>query len=470
MTPEEILHLCRDQGLQMVDLRFIDLLGAWHHFTVPAHELTEESFEDGFGFDGSSIRGWQAINDSDMLVLPDPSTAQIDPFMAVPTLVMLGDIRDPITRQDYSRDPRTLAKRAEAYLRSTGIADTAYFGPEAEFFIFDDVRYENRPNRVHYSVDAVGGAWNTGREEFPNLGYKMRPKQGYFPVPPNDALQDLRSEMALALEEVGVRVECHHHEVASGGQAEIDIGYDSLLRQADHLCWFKYVTKNVARKNGRTVTFMPKVIHGDNGNGMHVHMSLWQDGKPLFAGEEYAGLSDLALHFIAGILRHASAICAFSNPSTNSYKRLVAGFEAPVKLAYSGRNRSAAIRIPTYSSAPKTVRVEFRTPDPTCNPYLGFSAMLMAGLDGIERKLDPGRPLDKDIYNLPPEELRDVPSVPASLDGALDALERDHEFLLRGDVFSMDMLQAWLDWKRAHEVDELRTRPHPYELELYFDA
>jgi glutamine synthetase len=470
MSPQEVLHLCRDQGLQMVDLRFIDLLGAWHHFTVPVHQLTEQALEDGFGFDGSSIRGWQAVNNSDMLVLPDTSTAQIDPFMAAPTLVLLGDIRDPITRQDYSRDPRTLAKRAEAYLRSTGIADTAYFGPEAEFFIFDDVRYENEPNRAHYAVDAVSGAWNTGREEFPNLGYKMRSKQGYFPVPPNDALQDLRSEMALALEEVGLRVECHHHEVASGGQAEIDISYDSLLRQADNLCWFKYVTKNVARRNGRTVTFMPKLIHGDNGNGMHVHMSLWKDGKPLFAGEEYAGLSDLALHFIAGILRHASAICAFSNPSTNSYKRLVAGFEAPVKLAYSGRNRSAAIRIPTYSSAPKTVRVEFRTPDPTCNPYLGFSAMLMAGLDGIERKLDPGRPLDKDIYNLPPEELRAVPSVPGSLEGALDALERDHEFLLRGDVFGMDLLQAWLDWKRANEVDELRMRPHPYELELYFDV
>jgi glutamine synthetase len=454
----------------MVDLRFVDLLGAWQHFTVPIHALTETTFENGLSFDGSSIRGWKAINDSDMLVVPDPDTAQLDPFMAVPTLVMLGDIRDPITRQDYPRDPRALAKRAEAHLRATGVADTAYVGPEAEFYVFDDVRYENNPNAASYSVDAVGGQWNTGREEFPNLGYKMRQQQGYFPVPPSDALQDLRTEMALTLAEVGIGVECHHHEVGAGGQSEIDITYDSLLRQADNLCWFKYTVKNVARRSGRTVTFMPKPIYGENGNGMHLHMSLWKDGAPLFAGEEYAGLSETALHFIAGVLRHAPALCAFCNPSTNSYKRLVAGFEAPVSLAYSGRNRSAAIRVPVGSTTAQAIRVEFRTPDPLCNPYLGFSAMLMAGLDGIERKLDPGRPLDKDLYNLPPEELKDVPSVPNSLEAALDALERDHEFLLVGDVFDTDLLQAWLAWKRSREVLEVRTRPHPYELALYFDG
>jgi glutamine synthetase len=383
--------------------------------------------------------------------------------------VMVGDIQDPITGQDYERDPRSLAKRAEAYLRSTGIAEKAFFGPEAEFFIFDDVRYGSSSNGSHYRLDSGVGAWNTDREEFPTLGYKVRPKGGYVPVPPTDALHDLRTDMSLALEDVGITVERHHMEVATGGQAEIDIRYDTLLRQADKMCWFKYVIKNVARRHGKTVTFMPKPLFGDNGNGMHVHMSLWREGQPLFSGEEYAGMSELAMHYIAGILAHAPALCAFTNPSTNSYKRLVPGYEAPVNLAYSGRNRSASIRIPAAAKEPKAARIEFRTPDPTANPYLAFSALLMAGLDGIERKLDPGQPLDKDIYSMSPEELKDVPSAPGSLEGALECLERDHEFLMRGDVFNPDLLRAWIGWKRT-EIDEVRMRPHPHEFALYFDS
>ncbi len=469
-TPHEILEFIREQDIRMVDLRFIDLLGAWQHFTVPAHELDASSFQNGFAFDGSSIRGWRAINNSDMQVVPEARTARIDPFMEVPTLVLLGDIRDPVTGQDYERDPRTLAKRAEAYLQSSGIADRAFFGPEAEFFIFDDVRYRSDAHASAYQVDSALGSWNSDREEFPNLGYKTRQKGGYVPLPPTDSLHDLRSEMCLALQDVGITVERHHGEVASGGQAEIDIRYDSLVNQADRMCWFKYVIKNVARRHGRTVTFMPKPIYGDNGNGMHIHMSLWKEARPLFAGQEYAGLSEMAMHFLAGILQHAPALCAFTNPSTNSYKRLVPGFEAPVNLAYSSRNRSAAMRIPAASSEPKAARIEFRTPDPTANPYLAFAALLMAGLDGIERKLDPGEPLDRDLYSMSPEELQDVPSVPGSLEGALDALERDHEFLVRGDVFSHDVLRAWIDWKRNVEVKEVRMRPHPHEFALYFDV
>jgi glutamine synthetase len=469
-TPKEVLDYIREHDIRMVDIRFIDMLGAWQHFSVPAHELSEDAFEEGFGFDGSSVRGWKTINASDMLVMPDPTTAKVDPFMEVPTLVLLGNAAETITRADYERCPRSLAGRAEAYLRSTGIADTCYVGPEAEFFIFDEVRYESAGNKASYLVDSDIGSWNTNREEFPNLGYKIRHKGGYVPVPPADAHQDLRTEMVLALEDLGIPVERQHMEVASGGQAEIDIRYDSLLLQADKLCWFKYVIKNVARRNGKTVTFMPKPIFGDNGNGMHVHMSLWKGGQPLFAGEQYAGLSELALHFIAGILHHAPALCAFTNPSTNSYKRLVPGFEAPVNLAYSSRNRSASIRIPTYTSSPKAIRIEFRTPDPACNPYLGFSALMLAGLDGIQKRLDPGEPLDKDIYSLSPEELADVPSAPGSLDEALEALEADHEFLLAGDVFSRDLLEAWIDWKRTHEITEVRRRPHPHEFGLYFDC
>lgn len=469
-TPKDVIDYIREHDIRMVDIRFIDMLGAWQHFSVPAHQLSEDAFEEGFGFDGSSVRGWKTINASDMLVMPDPTTAKVDPFMEVPTLVLLGNAAETITRADYERCPRSLAGRAEAYLRSTGIADTCFIGPEAEFFIFDEVRYESAGNRASYMVDSDLGFWNTNREEFPNLGYKIRHKGGYVPVPPADAHQDLRTEMVLALEELGIPVERQHMEVASGGQAEIDIRYDSLLLQADKLCWFKYVVKNVARRNGKTVTFMPKPIFGDNGNGMHVHMSLWKGGQPLFAGEQYAGLSEMALHFIAGILVHAPALCAFTNPSTNSYKRLVPGFEAPVNLAYSSRNRSASIRIPTYTSSPKAIRIEFRTPDPACNPYLGFSALMLAGLDGIQKRLDPGEPLDKDIYSLSPEELADVPSAPGSLDEALAALEADHEFLLAGDVFSRDLLEAWIDWKRTHEITEVRRRPHPHEFGLYFDC
>jgi len=468
-SPNELVDYVRAQDVQMVDLRFCDLLGSWHHFTVPAHQLDASTAAEGFGFDGSSIRGWKAIHDSDMQVIPDPETARIDPFMEVKTLVVLGDVHEPITGQDYDLDPRSLAKRAQAHLRATGIADVAHFGPEAEFFIFDDVRYASEGHAAHYSVDSASADWNTGREEFPNLGYKLRPKGGYVPVPPSDALHDLRSEMSLALEEVGMTVERHHHEVASAGQAEIDIRYAPLLAQADNMCWFKYVIKNVARKAGKVATFMPKPVFGDNGNGMHVHMSLWKDGQPLFSGEEYAGMSPMAMQFIAGILQHAPALCAFTNASTNSYKRLVPGYEAPVNLAYSGSNRSASVRIPAAARSPKAARIEFRTPDPTANPYLAFSALLLAGLDGIERQLDPGEPLDKDIYSMAPEELKDVPSVPASLDRALDALERDHEFLLKGDVFGNDLLKTWIAYKRENEVKAVGMRPHPHEFALYFD-
>jgi glutamine synthetase len=468
-TPQDVIELIRAREIRMVDVRFCDMLGSWHHFTLPSHQVDADSLAGGFPFDGSSIRGWKAINNSDMNVVADCGTAMIDPFMEVPTLAIAGDIHDPITGQDYDRDPRSLAKRAEAYLRSTGIADQAYFGPEAEFFIFDDVRYGSTTNSSHYAVDSGIASWNSGRDEFPNLGYKVRPKGGYVPLPPTDALHDLRTEMTLALEEVGITVERHHTEVATGGQAEIDIRYDSLLAQADKMCWFKYVIKNVARRNNKTVTFMPKPLFGDNGNGMHIHMSLWKEGQPLFSGEEYAGMSPMAMHFIAGILQHAPALCAFTNPSTNSYKRLVPGYEAPVNLAYSGSNRSASIRIPAAARDPKAARIEFRTPDPTANPYLAFSALLLAGLDGIERKLDPGQPLDKDIYSMAPEELKDVPSAPGSLEAALDALDRDHEFLLRGDVFGHDILQAWVGWKRTQEVGAVRMRPHPHEFELYFD-
>lgn len=470
-TPRDVIELIQDREVRMVDVRFIDLLGAWQHFTVPSHELSEASFEDGFGFDGSSVRGWKSINASDMLVIPDATTALVDPFMAAPTLVLLGHVCDPITRQDYERCPRSLARRAEAYLRSTGLADTFFVGPEAEFFVFDDVQFNSADaHQSFYRVDSRLGHWNTGAEEFPNLQYKIRAKGGYVPVPPADSHQDLRTEMVMTLESLGIVVERQHMEVGSGGQAEIDIRFDTMLSQADKLGWFKYVIKNVAQRAGKTATFMPKPLYGDNGNGMHTHMSLWKDGTPLFAGEEYAGLSEMALHFTAGVLQHAPALCALTNPSTNSYKRLVPGFEAPVNLAYSSRNRSASIRIPTYSSSPKAVRIEFRTPDPSCNPYLAFSALLMAGLDGIERRLDPGEPLDKDIYSLSPEELQGVPAVPSTLDGALDALEADHDFLLKGDVFSSDILQAWIDWKRVNEVTTVRGRPHPHEFSLYFDT
>jgi glutamine synthetase len=441
----------------------------WQHFTVPVSQLAEETFEDGLGFDGSSIRGWQAINESDMLVVPQPETAFLDPFTELTTLVMICNIQDPITREDYSRDPRNVARKAVNYLRSTGIADTAYFGPEAEFFIFDDVRYDQTANQGFYFVDSIEGEWNRGRDEGPNLGHKLRHKEGYFPVPPADQMMDIRNEMMQTMVECGLDVECQHHEVGTAGQAEIDLRFQNLVHMADQMLMYKYIAKNVAWKHGKTVTFMPKPIFSDNGSGMHTHLSLWKDEKPLFAGNGYAGLSEGAMHAIGGILKHAPAVLAFTNPTTNSYKRLVPGYEAPVNLAYSQRNRSAACRIPMYSPSPKSKRIEFRCPDPSCNPYLAFSALLMAAIDGIQNKISPGEPLDKDIYDLSPEEAAEVPTTPASLDEALTALQQDHEFLLRGDVFTDDVISKWIDYKMENEVDALRLRPHPFEFCMYYD-
>ena len=469
MTPKEVLAFAKEKGAKVVDIRFLDFPGVWQHFTVPLSEFDESSFEDGFGFDGSSIRGWQPINASDMLVIPDPATAKIDPFYEVPTLVVIGNIVDPITRESYTRDPRFIAQKAEAYLKSTGIGDTAFIGPEAEFFIFDDIRFESSRHRAFYEIDSVEGIWNSGRDEGPNLGYKPRHKQGYFPVPPMDKFQDLRTEMMLVLEELGIAMECQHHEVATAGQAEIDMRFQPLLVMGDQMMWFKYVLKNVATRNGYTVTFMPKPLFEDNGTGMHTHLSIWKDGEPTFAGDGYAGVSDTALYAIGGILKHARAVCAFTNPTTNSYKRLVPGFEAPVNLAYSSRNRSASVRIPMYSASPKAKRIEFRTPDPSCNGYLAFSAILMAALDGIENKIDPGEPLDKDIYGMSPEELADVPSAPGSLQEALAALADDHAFLLKGDVFTKDVIDTWIDYKTKNEVNDVNLRPHPHEFFLYYD-
>jgi glutamine synthetase len=468
-TPKEVVEYASAQGAKMLDLRFKDLPGLWQHLTVPISELNEEVFTDGYGFDGSSIRGWQAINASDMLVIPDPNTAVMDPFMKEPTVVMICDIVDPVTKENYSRDPRNIAKKAEAYVQASGIADTAYFGPEAEFFIFDDIRFDSNEHSSYYFVDSVEGQWNTGRDEKPNLGYKPRYKEGYFPVPPIDSMHDIRTEMVLVMEQIGIRVEAQHHEVATAGQAEIDMRFDSLVSMADKLMWYKYIIKNVARRYGKTVTFMPKPLYNDNGTGMHCHQSLWKDGQPLFAGDGYAGVSQMCLHYIGGILKHAPALCAFVAPTTNSYKRLVPGFEAPVNLAYSSRNRSAAVRIPMYSPSPKAKRIEVRFPDPSCNAYLAFAAMVMAGLDGVENRIDPGEPLDKDIYELSPAELSKVPSVPGSLEGALEALENDHEFLTKGDVFTQDALEMWIEFKRTREIDPVRLRPHPYEFKLYFD-
>lgn len=470
MTPKEILALIKEKDVKAVDLRFMDFIGLWQHTSIPAGRLTEDDFEDGFGFDGSSIRGWQAINESDMLLVPDPTTAFLDPFTQLATLNIICDIQDPITRENYSRDPRNVAKKAVAFLQRSGIADTAYFGPEAEFFIFDDIRYDQTASSGFFHIDSVEAEWNRGREEFPNLGYKIRHKEGYFPCPPMDQTMDIRNEMMQTLIDVGLDVECQHHEVGTAGQAEIDLKFDELVTMADSMMKYKYIIKNVAYKNERTVTFMPKPIFGDNGSGMHVHLSFWKDGQPLFAGDGYAGLSEMALYAIGGILKHAAAILAFTNPTTNSYKRLVPGYEAPVNLAYSQRNRSAACRIPMYSPSPKAKRVEFRCPDPSANPYLAFSALTMAALDGIENKIDPGDPLDKDIYDLPPEEAANVPKTPGSLAEALDALEADHEFLLRGDVFTQDVIDTWLSYKRENEVDAMRLRPHPYEFCLYYDV
>jgi len=469
MTPAELTTaLIKAQGIKLIDFKFTDLLGTWQHFTTTLNEYSEDLFTDGLGFDGSSIRGWKAINSSDMLVVPDPKTAWVDIFNAEPTLSLICTIKDPITGEPYDRDPRSVAEKAEAYLKSTGIADTAFFGPEAEFFIFDDVRFDYTANSSFHSVDSVEGIWNTDREEFPNLGYKIKHKEGYFPVPPADTLQDIRNEMCLELEKAGIPIERHHHEVATAGQAEIDIRFAPLLSIGDHMMYYKYIIKNVAKKHNKVVTFMPKPLFGDNGSGMHTHMSLWKGGKPLFAGDKYAGLSETALFYIGGVLKHARALTALTNPTTNSYKRLVPGYEAPVNLAYSARNRSASIRIPTYSSNPKAKRIEFRTPDSAATPYIAFAALLLAGLDGIQNRIDPGDPLDKNLYELPPEELTRVPNVPDSLAGALEALEADHEFLFKGDVFTKNFVDNWIELKKK-EYNALRLRPHPYEFFMYFD-
>ncbi len=470
MTPQEVLDLAKANNAEMVDIKFLDLPGTWQHCTYPISELTESVFKEGWGFDGSSIRGWKAIHASDMLIIPDPTTAIMDPFTRYPTLSMVAYIYDPITMEAYERDPRNIARKAEEYLKSTGIGDTAYFGPEAEFFVFDDIRYQSDQSGAFYQVDSVEAQWNTGRDEGPNLGHKPRYKEGYFPVAPTDSMVDLRGEMVMEMQNCGIHIEAHHHEVATGGQGEIDMRFSPMKEMADKLMLFKYIIKNVASRNGKTVTFMPKPVWNDNGSGMHVHQSIWKNGKPLFAGDGYAGISEMGLHYIGGILKHSKALAAIVAPTTNSYKRLIPGFEAPVNLAYSSRNRSAAIRIPTYSPSPKAKRIEVRYPDPSCNAYLAFSAMLLAGLDGIQNKIDPGDPLDKDIYGLTPEELAEVPSLPATLEEALDALEADHDFLLKGDVFTQDVVDTWISYKREREVDALRQRPHPYEFTMYYDV
>jgi glutamine synthetase len=463
-----VVDFAKKHDAKILDLRFTDIPGLWHHVSYPIDQLTEASFSEGFGIDGSSIRGWAAIQESDMLLMPDPETHLLDPFTEIPTLLLICDVVDPVTKQRYDRDPRYTARKAEMYLSSTGIADRAHFGAEAEFFIFDNVRFDQREQYGFYYIDAEEGRWNSGREEN-NLGYRPRYKEGYFPVPPTDHYQDLRSEMVLIMQSCGMSVECHHHEVATGGQTEIDLKFDTLLRSADKMLLYKYIVKNAANRCGKTVTFMPKPIFGDNGNGLHTHQSLWKGSEPLFSGDGYAGMSQLALWYVGGLLKHGPALAAIIAPTTNSYKRLAPGFEAPVSLAYSRRNRSAACRIPMYSASPAAKRVEFRPPDPSCNPYMAFAAMLMAGLDGIENKMDPGLPLDRDIYELDPEELASVPSMPGSLEEALDALERDHAFLLKGDVFTEEVLRTYVDYKRSKEVEAIRLRPHPYEFALYYD-
>ena len=473
-TASDIVRLVQDQGIEVVDFRFCDLPGLMQHFSVPSHELSEDSFEDGYGFDGSSIRGFQEIQESDMLLIPDPNTMVVDPFRPHPTININCFVKDPVTGESYTRDPRYVAKKAEDYLRGTGLADTAYFGPEAEFYIFDSVRFDQNQHSSYYFVNSNEGAWNSGAETDvgggQNLGYKPRYKEGYFPVSPTDHYQDLRSEMVQVLEQVGIHIEVQHHEVGTAGQAEIDMRFDSMLRMADKVMLYKYVVKNVAWAAGKSVTFMPKPIFQDNGSGMHVHQSLWKGGEPLFFDETgYAGLSDMARWYIGGLLKHTPAVLAFAAPTTNSYKRLVPGYEAPVNLVYSQRNRSASVRIPLYSKSPKAKRLEYRCPDPSCNPYLAFSAMLMAGLDGIQNRIEPPKPLDKDLYDLPPEELAQVPQVPGSLDEALNALEADHKFMLTGDVFTQDVIDTWIDYKRTHEIDAVRLRPHPWEFQLYYD-
>jgi len=470
MTPKEFFEFAKKHDAAMVDLKFTDLLGTWQHCSFPIETWDENTFEEGVGFDGSSIRGWKGIHMSDMLAVPDADTVCLDPFFARPTVSVLADIRDPETHENYTRDPRHVARKSEEYMKSTGIADTCYIGPEPEFFIFDEVRYEQNEHIGYYQIDSVEGAWNTARFEEPNLGYKPSFKGGYFPVSPTDTYHDLRGEMVYELMKLGIVVEAHHHEVATAGQAEIDMQYAPLAKMSDQFMWYEYIIKNVARRHGKTVTFMPKPIFNDNGSGMHTHMSLWKDGKPLFAGDGYAGLSDLALHAIGGVLRHAPAILAFAAPTTNSYRRLVPGFEAPVNLVMSKRNRSAGVRIPMYSENPKTKRLEFRCPDPACNGYLAWTAMLMAAIDGIENKIDPGEPLDRDIYEMTSEELDKYPKTPATLDEAVDALEADHAFLTKGGVFTYDLVETWIEWKRENELREMALRPHPHEFNMYYDS
>jgi glutamine synthetase len=468
-TVADVIKMGKD--VHMVDFRFTDLPGTWQHFSMPARELTEELFEEGMGFDGSSIRGFQEIHESDMILIPDPDTAFLDQLLEVPTLVISCDIYDPVTRQPYSRDTRYVAKKAEAYLKQTGIADVSYWGPEAEFFLFNDVRYGGGTNSSFYYVDSREGWWQSGKDLGPNLGAQIPPKRGYFPVPPTDTMQDIRSKIVMALEAAGVQVEVHHHEVATAGQAEIDLRFGTLTRMADSIMIYKYIVKNVARQNGLTATFMPKPLFEDNGSGMHVHTSLWKGEANVFYDEAgYAQLSDTAKYFIGGLLQHASALLALAAPTTNSYRRLVPGFEAPVNLAYSQRNRSAICRIPVYSKSPRAKRIEFRAPDPSCNAYLCFAALLMAGLDGVQNRIDPGEAMDKDLYELPPEEARQVKQVPGSLGDVLEALEADHEFLLKGDVFTTDLLEAYIAYNREIEVDPVRVRPHPHEFTLYYDV
>jgi glutamine synthetase len=470
VTPKEVLALIRQREVTSVDLRFMDFPGVWQHFSIPADTLTEETFEEGIGFDGSSVVGWRAINEADLLVVPQSDTALIDPFTERPTLTMICNIQDPITQQDYTRDPRNIARKAVSHMRSTGLADLCRIGPELEFFVFDDVRYDQRGHEAFYHVNSVEGTWNRGRNERPNLGYKPGSGLGYFPCPPTDSLADLRNEMAQRMHECGIATSAHYHEVATGGQCEIDLVAQPLVESADQVMLARYIIRNVARRHGRTATFMPKPLFGDNGSGLHTHFTLWNGDTPLLAGNGYAGLSDLGMYAIGGLLKHAPALCAFANPTTNSYKRLISGFEAPTKVSYSRRNRSAIIRVPVHSPNPRSRRIEYRGPDSAANPYLLSSAMLMAALDGIQNKTRPGDPLDKDIYDLQPEELADVPTTPRSLDASLDALRADHEFLLRGDVFTPDVLDTWIWYKQTHEVEALRVRPHPYEFTLYYDV
>ena len=469
-SPTDVVAFCRDKKLQMVDFKFTDVPGTWQHFSAPADEFSEDMFAEGLGFDGSSIRGFMEIHESDMLLMPDPNSATVDPCLEVPTLSLICNVKDPITGNSFTRDPRFVAQKAEAYLVKTGIATLSYWGPEVEFYVFDDVRYYQTPNSGFYQVDSIEGSWNTGRDEKPNLGYKPRYKEGYFPVPPNDTLQDFRSRVVQKMKSAGLQIEIHHHEVGTAGQCEIDMRFKELTKMADQTQYYKYILRNYARECGKTVTFMPKPLFQDNGSGMHVHSSLWKGNTPLFFSKEgYGGLSQTALHYIGGLLKHSPALLAFCAPTTNSYRRLVPGYEAPINLVYSQRNRSAACRIPMYSNNPKAKRVEYRCPDPSANCYLAFAAILMAGLDGVRNKIDPGNPIDRDIYHLDKKEASRVKQVPGTLEQVLDALEADNKFLLEGDVFTKDLIEAYVSYKREREVDPVRLRPHPWEFHLYYD-